>query len=124
MRVIGVLTLTAGAVFGLAYLVVPGFTGSFVPPDGRSAASIAAALTLGACIAAIVVWGITEFRFWRLVKAAERIVQGDLAVSVSTRGNGLSGRLARAINGISMALAETNDRATIDRLTGVANRQA
>src|SRR3954451_1345730 len=124
MRVIGVLTLTAGAVFGLAYLVIPGFTGTFVPPASRSAASIAAALTLGACIAAIVVWSITEFRFWRLVKAAERIVDGDLSVSVSTRGNGLSGRLARAINGLSLALAETNDPATIDRLPGVANRQA
>src|SRR3954470_3587521 len=124
MRVIGVLTLTAGAGFWLAYLAVPGVTRTFVTPRRRYAASIAAALTVGACLAAIVVWGITEFRFWRLVKAAERIVEGDLAVSVSTRGNGLSGRLARAINGISMALAETNDRATIDRLTGVANRQA
>src|SRR5436305_9929847 len=124
MRVVGVLALTVGAMVGLAYLVAPGLTGSLVPPDDRAAAAIAAALMLGACVAAIAVWAITEFRFWRLVKAAERIVEGDLAVSVSTRGNGLSGRLARAISGISKALAETHDRATIDRLTGVTSRQA
>ena len=39
-------------------------------------------------------------------------------------GGGLEARLGAAINGISASLADTHDRATIDRLTGVANRQA
>ena len=39
-------------------------------------------------------------------------------------GGGLEARLGIAINGISTSLADTHDRATIDRLTGVANRQA
>ncbi len=43
---------------------------------------------------------------------------------MSTRHTGLEGRLATAINGIADALADTTDRATFDRLTGVANRQA
>ena len=43
---------------------------------------------------------------------------------MTARGSGLEGRLAAAVNDIAGALADTHDRATIDRLTGVANRQA
>src|SRR5206468_6713635 len=39
-------------------------------------------------------------------------------------GDGLEARLARAVNDIAAALVDTNDRATFDRLTGVANRQS
>ena len=69
-------------------------------------------------------WLIVRIRFGRLVRAAERIAAGDYTVAVPTRGGGLEARLATAINGISTSLADTHDRATIDRLTGVANRQA
>ena len=77
-------------------------------------------------MAAIGYWFVEHLRFRRLVKAAERIAGGDytVAVTASTVGGGLAVRLARAINGISRSLAETHDRATIDRMTGVANRQA
>jgi diguanylate cyclase (GGDEF)-like protein len=124
MRVIGVLALATPVLVGLLYLLEPGLAGSLIAPDDRSVASVAAALALGAGLAAFTTWGFTEFRFRRLVRAAERIVDGDYTVSVSTAGTGLATRLARAINGISASLAETHDRATIDRLTGVANRQA
>jgi hypothetical protein len=40
------------------------------------------------------------------------------------KGKGLEGRLAQAINDIAGALTDTHDQATVDRLTGVANRQA
>ena len=59
-----------------------------------------------------------------MVKAAEKIAAGDYTVEVPTTGGGLEARLGVAINGISASLADTYDRATIDRLTGVANRQA
>ncbi len=124
IRAIGVLTLATAVAVGLAYLVLPALGEAMVPPAGRTVATVAAAMMVGAGFAASITWAITEYRFLRLVKAAERMVEGDLTVSVSTAGNGLPSRLARAINGISVALAETHDRATIDRLTGVANRQA
>ena len=64
-------------------------------------------------------------RFGRLVKAAERIAAGDYTIDGATRRRRARGSPRHApINGIADALADTHDRATIDRLTGVANRQA
>ena len=64
-------------------------------------------------------------RFARLVKAAERIAAGDYDDRASRPAATASrAASARAINDIAVALAETHDRATFDRLTGVANRQA
>ena len=57
-----------------------------------------------------------RIRLGRLVKAAERIAAGDYAVTVQARGSGLEGRLARRVNGVAAALAETHDRG--DRSTG------
>ena len=65
-----------------------------------------------------------RFRLARLVKGAERLAAGDYTTTVSTSGSGLDGRLATALNEIAGSMAETYDRATIDRLTGVANRQS
>src|SRR5207344_2142211 len=82
------------------------------------------AVTTGVAMAVGLSWIIVRLRFGRLVQAAERIAAGDYTIEVSPRGGGLDARLATAINGISASLADTHDRATIDRLTGVANRQA
>ena len=65
-----------------------------------------------------------RIRYGRLVQAAERIAAGDYTVAVSERGGGMEARLGVAINRISASLADTTDRATIDRMTGVVNRQA
>ena len=83
------------------------------------------AATVGVALTAFVGHGpSSEFRFGRLVKAAERIAAGDYTMTRLDPRRRPRGRLGAAINGISTALAETYDRATIDRLTGVANRQA
>ena len=82
------------------------------------------AVAIGVALAAGLSWLLQRLRFGRLVKAAERIAAGDYTVVVKSRGKGLDARLAFAINTISVSLADTHDRATIDRLTGVANRQA
>jgi two-component system, cell cycle response regulator len=79
---------------------------------------------LGVSITAFFVWLYLRLWFGRLVSSAERIAQGDLEVRVAERGGGLDGRLASAINAIAVSMAETHDAATIDKLTGVANRQA
>lgn len=71
----------------------------------------------------VVVWLYMRLWFGRLVRAAERIAEGQLDVRVPEGGGGLDGRLAAAINGIAAVMAAKQDAATVDKLTGVANRQ-
>lgn len=86
-------------------------------------AALGAAIS-GVCLTALLVAGYFRYRFSELVKAAEKIAAGDYTTTVVPRSTGLDGRLSRAVNDIAGALADTHDRATIDRLTGVANRQS
>jgi diguanylate cyclase (GGDEF)-like protein len=69
-------------------------------------------------------WLYTRVRLRSLVAAAQRLAAGDLDVRVGSGGDGIYGGLADAINGIARTLAETHAAATVDRLTGVNNRQA
>jgi len=79
-------------------------------------------LAVAATVGVVAVYD--HLRLLPLVRAAERIAVGELGVQVKAGGPGLAGRLARAVNGVARALTETHDAATIDRLTGVSNRQA
>ena len=126
MRLFVVLALGAPVAVGIYIVSIPGSTAGWVDAADRPTAIAIAAALIGATVAAIGYWFVEHLRFRRLVKAAERIAGGDytVAVTASTVGGGLAVRLARAINGISRSLAETHDRATIDRMTGVADRQA
>jgi diguanylate cyclase (GGDEF)-like protein/putative nucleotidyltransferase with HDIG domain len=124
MRLLGFLALAAPAALGILLLGQPA-TFSWLGDNERSVvvalalATIAVYLTVGASQL------LYNLRLRRLVKAAEKIADGDYTIGVSTRGSGgLERRLASAINRISVSLADTHDRATIDRLTGVFNRQA
>jgi diguanylate cyclase (GGDEF)-like protein len=78
---------------------------------------------VGVTSTSLATWLYLRIWFGRLVRAAEKIAEGQVAVRVSERGGGLDGRLAAAINGIAISMAEKLDAATIDKLTGVANRQ-
>ena len=73
-------------------------------------------------------WLYVRVRLRSLVTAARRLAAGDLDVRVQSGDGrlygGLYGGLADAINGIAITLAETHAAATVDRLTGVNNRQA
>src|SRR5262245_34142562 len=82
------------------------------------------AAALGVVLTAALVAAHIRYRFGHLVKAAERIAGGDYTGTVEARGDGLEARMAHAVNDIAAALADTHDRATFDRLTGVANRQS
>ncbi|MFL5754762.1 MAG: diguanylate cyclase, partial [Chloroflexota bacterium] len=62
-------------------------------------------------------------RLGRITRVAERMAGGEIAVDELRGGGGIDGRLAKAMNAISIALQQTHERATIDRLTGVSNRQ-
>ena len=124
MRLLGVLALVTPVAVGALLLSDPSLTAYWVDDGSRSVVAAMAALTMGVALTSSLSWLIVRLRYGRLVKAAERIAGGDYTVAVSTRGGGLETRLGVAINGISASLADTHDRATFDRLTGVANRQA
>ncbi|HET9614043.1 MAG TPA: diguanylate cyclase, partial [Candidatus Limnocylindrales bacterium] len=94
----------------------------------RGFGSIATALVaglLGVAMTAMLVYVYARFRLPRLIRAVERMADGDLSVRVDAAptGGGLEGRLARAIDRLAAAIVETTADATTDRLTGVSNRQ-
>src|SRR5262245_34629003 len=78
-------------------------------------------MSLGMALAAVY----TQWRFGRLVKSAERLAAGEIHREVRGRsGRSTTARLSRALEKIGSALRETHESATMDRLTGVSNRQA
>jgi diguanylate cyclase (GGDEF)-like protein/putative nucleotidyltransferase with HDIG domain len=123
MRLLGVLALAAPVAIGTLLLLAPDVLDLWIDDGVRSILAAIGAGAVGVSLTALVVGAHFRYRFARLVKAAELIAGGDYAIQVATRP-GLEGRLAAAVNDISGALADTHDRATVDRLTGVANRQA
>jgi diguanylate cyclase (GGDEF)-like protein len=124
MRLLGVLALVTPVLVGILFLSDPELTASWVEAGYRPIVAAVTAVSIGVAFTSLICWTIVRIRYGRLTKAAERIAAGDYGVAVSERGGGLEARLARAINGVAASLADTHDRATIDRLTGVANRQA
>jgi len=124
MRLFGVLALAAPVALGALLIVDPTAYVSWLDEGSRSIVATLAAVVVGVSLTAMVVSGYLRFRFAALVKAAEQIAEGDYSTAVAVRGHGLDSRLATAINRIAGAFADTYDLATIDRLTGVANRQA
>jgi diguanylate cyclase (GGDEF)-like protein len=124
MRLLGVLALAAPVALGILFVSEPRLAAEWIDEVSRSVIAAVAAATIAVALTGASIYLLVRIRFGRLVKAAERIAAGDYSVTVVSRGGGLDGRLARAINGISTALTETHDQATFDRLTGVANRSA
>ncbi len=124
MRLLGVLALVAPVMVGMLFLANPELTASWVDDGSRSVVAAVTAVAIGVALASLISWSIVRIRYGRLVNAAERIAAGDYTVTVSELGGGIETRLGVAINLISASLADTHDRATVDRLTGVANRQA
>src|SRR4051812_17119491 len=124
MRLLGILALAAVAAVAVLFLLDPSLSQAWVDDGTQSLTAAAAAVLVGVAATATGAWILVRLRFGRLVKFAERIAGGDYTIEVPATGGGLDGRLATAINTISASLADTHDRATVDRLTGVANRQA
>ncbi len=124
MRLLGFLALVAPISLAILLLTMPEAAASWFDEGARSVLATLVAGTIGVSLTALLVAAYVRLHFSRLVAAAEQIASGDYTITVERAGTGLERRLATAINGISTALAESHDRATIDRLTGVANRQA
>jgi len=121
VRLLGGLGLLAPAALVLvAVLVVH-------PADaeaGRVLPTIAGGMLIGICISAALVSLWLRARVVPVVRAVERIVEGDLDSPMPDLRGGLGGRLAVAMGGVARMLAETHDAATTDRLTGIPNRPA
>ncbi len=123
-RLLGVLGLAAPVALGILFVMQPVVAATWMDSVSRSIVAAVAAATLGVTLTFVALTLMVRIKFERLVKTAERIAAGDYSATVTPRGGGLEGRLARAINAISVAIAESHDQATVDRLTGVPNRGA
>jgi diguanylate cyclase (GGDEF)-like protein len=123
-RLHGVLALAVAAGIGILLIATPDSFAAFIDVPSRPIVLAIVAAVLGVALTASLVAAHFRYRFAHLVKAAERIAGGDYTATVVPRGEGLEARLGRAVNDIAAALVDTHDRATFDRLTGVANRQS
>jgi diguanylate cyclase (GGDEF)-like protein len=126
MRLLGLLGLLAPVAFVSLWLGAPDTLHSLI--DDR-AIPILAAITgaiFGVSLTTAIVFLYIRLRLRRLINAAERLAAGQLDVDLGTKAgaHGMEGRLGRAIDSISVALAERTNDATFDKLTGVSNRQA
>jgi len=125
MRALEALLLTVPAAAGtvaIGVLLAGGL--DFSDPASPALAMLAAA-GVSLSFGAIAMAGLVHLRFGRLVRDAERIAGGEFTVAIEAHpGRGLDRRLGRALAGIVGALRETHESATVDRLTGVSNRQA
>ena len=123
-RLLGALGLIAPAAIAVLFLTAPGTYDQWIDEGRRSLLAAFAAGALGVSLTAIAVMGYARLQFGRLVAAAEQIAAGDLDVQVSVPRSGLERRLAVAINAIGASLSTKEQAATVDKLTGVSNRQA
>jgi diguanylate cyclase (GGDEF)-like protein len=125
MRLLGGLGLLAPLSLLALGLAMPGAIDSWFNEGARSILAAVVAGSMGVSLTAILVFLYIRLRLRRLIDAAERLAGGELGVHAgsSANGRGLEGRLARAIDAISVALTETTDAASVDKLTGVSNRQ-
>ena len=125
MRLLGGLGLIAPLTLVAISLAAPAVIGSWFDEGSRLMLAAVVAGVMGVSLTAGIVFLYIRLRFRRLIRAAERLAAGELGVTTGSKpgSRGLEGRLARAIDAIAISLAETTDAATVDRLTGVSNRQ-
>jgi diguanylate cyclase (GGDEF)-like protein len=126
MRLLGGLGLLAPLVMVGLWFATPRAVDSWFDPATRAIVAAVVAALAGVSLTASLVFLYVRLRLTRLIRAAERLGNGELGVTVGSKPGrrGTEARLARAVDQISMALAETTDAATMDRLTGVSNRQS
>jgi diguanylate cyclase (GGDEF)-like protein len=125
MRLLGGLGLLAPISLLVVWITNPGAIDSWTNEGSRSILAAVLAGAIGVSLTAGIVFLYVRLRLRRLIQAAERLANGELDVPMTARPSdrGLEGRLGRAIGAISVALAETTNAATFDKLTGVSNRQ-
>ena len=78
----------------------------------------------GAGITALLASAVITYRFTNLARTLEAGAEVERAAPMTERGLAVERRLARAFNAAALAFAQVEARASRDRLTGVANREA
>ncbi|HEY0444370.1 MAG TPA: diguanylate cyclase [Candidatus Limnocylindrales bacterium] len=124
MRLLGGLGLVAPVGLAILLFADPNVLFSWVDDGARSILAAMTAAMVGVSLSSLLIFAYVRYRFGRLIQAAERMASGDLAVAVEVPPGGLESRLATAINALSVTIATTQEAASIDKLTGVANRQS
>ena len=124
LRLLAALGLVAPIGLALLFVLAPEAVRSWVDDGTTSMLAAIGAGTVGVSLTAIVVFAYVRLRFLRLIRTAERIATGEESVKVKVPKNGLEAQLGRALDGIASQMATKHAEATIDKLTGVANRQA
>jgi diguanylate cyclase (GGDEF)-like protein len=122
IRLIGALVAFAPIVLGLL-LLAPATVTAWLADDSRSVAAALVAGSIGVSLTALVVGAYLRFRVVQVVRAIERLAAGEREAIVPRAEHGIEGRLARAVADLAEQLSTTRESATVDRLTGVANRQ-
>jgi len=122
IRLLGALGLLAP--IGVVLLVALALPGLPVDDPIRGAAGIVGGALVGILLVSAIVTLWLRARIVPVVRAVERLADGDTETEIPAFRGGLGGRLAAAIHTLSTTLAETHDAATTDKLTGIANRPA
>ena len=125
MRLLGGLGLAAPVALLAVYVAMPAALDSWIDEGARSIVAAVAAGSIGVSLTAMLLLAYVPYRLRRLTRAVEQLAAGEMGVTVRAplKGRSIENRLARAINTISAALAETTDAANVDKLTGVPNRR-
>jgi diguanylate cyclase (GGDEF)-like protein len=125
MRLLGGLGLAAPVLLIALLIAMPSALNSWIDEGLRSVVAAVAAGVVGVSLTSVLVAAWSRQRLRRIIKVAERLAQGDFGATllVPETGGGAEDRLARAINLIATSMAATTDAATVDKLTGVSNRQ-
>ncbi|MFH1475567.1 MAG: diguanylate cyclase [Chloroflexota bacterium] len=112
------------APIGVVLLVALSLSGVALDDAGRGAAAVAGGMLVGVFLVSAIVTLWLRARVVPVVRAVERIAEGDTETAIPEFRGGFGGRLAAAVRGVATTLAETHDAATTDKLTGIANRPA
>ena len=123
MRLLAGLSLAAPLAGAAALLAVPELVDAGLGPFGRLfVLGLTGGLFLVALSSALTrAW--IGWRLQRLAQAVERIAGGDATIDVRVRERSVEARLARAVREVAATISVTREAATIDKLTGVVNRQ-
>jgi diguanylate cyclase (GGDEF)-like protein len=124
MRLVGALGLVVPAALFALLVSVPSILNRSASELGYAVLAAVAAGIIGVGLTTTLLWLYVRVRLLAIAAAAERIAAGQLGVVLEPHGHGIFGRLGKAVNDMSLTLLESHDAATVDRLTGVANRQA
>ena len=122
MRALGFLAPAAMA----ALVAVSIAASTRVLPEEQSAVAVmlAVAAAAGLTTMALAAAAFMGYRLNRIARSLERTLESETPLTLPVSGTGSERRLARAFNAASSAFLNVEARATIDRLTGVPNRES